>query len=188
MNLIILGTSRCGKTMLANMISTRLIGYSKISIDNLKNAFKNVYPELDVGFSKNKGNAKFENFLEQYYESCIYKDNKNGSFYIIEGGGISEETIINLAHKQNTRVIFLGKASIDPNEYARQIRQYEFSYDYGGWTKRLSDDTLANWCADWVRKSNKYREFCNKQGFEFYDTSENQVEVLERIIYSLKWK
>ena len=185
MNLIVIGKSRCGKTMLTNMICSRLAGYSKISIDNLKNSFKKVFPELEIGFSKNAGNDKFNEFLIDYFDSNIYKDNKNGIFYIIEGVGLDEQTIMELSQKKNTRVIFLGKVSINPQDYFYQIRQYENSYDYGGWTKRLDDDTLLSWCTDWIKKGKQYKEFAEKNGFEFYDTSFEQVEVLNKIVESL---
>ena len=115
-----------------------------------------------------------EEFLLDYFDSNIYKDNKNGIFYIIEGVGLDEQTIIDLSQKKNTRVIFLGKVSINPQDYFYQIRQYESTYDYGGWTKRLDDDTLLNWCTDWIKKGKQYKEFAEKNGFEFYDTSFEQ--------------
>lgn len=185
MNLLIIGKSRCGKTMLSNMICSRIAGYSKISIDNLKNSFKKVFPELDIGFSKNAGNEKFNQFLIDYFDSNIYKDNKNGIYYIIEGAGLDEQTIIDLSQKKNTRVIFLGKVSLLPQDYFYQIRQYENIYDYGGWTKRLDDETLLNWCTDWIKKGKEYKSFAEKNGFEFYDTSFEQVEVLNKIVESL---
>ena len=50
MNYIIKGTSRCGKTMLANMIAQKLVGYSKFSTDNFIGAFMNSMPEMVNSF------------------------------------------------------------------------------------------------------------------------------------------
>ena len=189
MNLLILGTSRCGKTMLSNMISSEIVGYSKIPIDALKETFKEVFPSLNIDFSKGDGNTKdFPLFLERYFDRCIYKDNKNGMFYLIEGAGIPKEEVLKFKNKPNTKIIFLGKTQLSPVEYFKQIRHYEDIYDYGRWTKRLEDEKLLSWATDWIRKSKTYKEFCEQNDLLFFDTSFNQVEVLKSIVEKIKNK
>ncbi len=188
MNLVIVGTSRCGKTMLSNMIFKTFPNYNKIQIDGLKDTFKEVFPSLEIDFSKKgKGNlSDFPKFLERYFDRCIYKDNQEGNFYLIDGGGLPEDSILRFAQKSNTKVIFLGKTQITPEEYFNQIRKYETTYSYGGWTKRLDDETLLSWATDWIRKSQKYKQFCEENNLLFFDTSFNQVEVLQDIINKIK--
>ena len=87
MNIIIMGKSRCGKTTLANLICKNIAGYSKISLDYLVMAFKKVFADLNLEYYKNKENL-FTQFIESYFDNCIYKDNGCGIFYVLEGADL----------------------------------------------------------------------------------------------------
>lgn len=185
MNIIIMGKSRCGKSMLANMICKNLAGYSKIALDYLVMSFKKVFSELNLEYYKSKEN-QFTQFVETYFDNCIYKDNACGLFYVLEGADLPEKTILRLKEKSNTKVIFLGKTKLTAQEFFNEIRKHECSLSTGGWTKRLDDKTLLSWCADWIKKSKEYKEFCSENDIEFIDTSKNQIQVLEDFLERVK--
>ena len=185
MNLVIMGKSRSGKTTLANMICKNLAGYSKISMDYLVMTFKKVFSDLDLEYYKNR-ESKFTQFLEVYFDNCIYKDNDCGIYYVFEGADLPKETILRLKQMKNTKIIFLGKTQLTPQEFFDEIRKYEKDLSTGGWTKRLSDDTLLSWCTDWIKKGKEQKEFCEANGIEFIDTSIDQMVVLQDILNKIK--
>ena len=187
MNIILMGPSRVGKTMLSNMLAAKIKGYGKISVDALKLSFKDCFPELGVGFNNEEVNVKqFPDFVEKYFDICTYKDNDNGVFYIVDGGGLPNEVALRFKNKPNTLVLFLGKAKLSTDMYFKQIRKYENTYDYGGWTKRLDDNTLKNWCESWIKNSQRNEQFCVDNGLLYVDTSANQKQVLKDLVAKIK--
>lgn len=181
MNLVIMGKSRCGKSTLANMICKNIPGYSKISLDYLVMTFKKVFADLNLEYYKNTEN-NFTQFVENYFDNCIYKDNDCGINYVLEGADLPREVILRLGKMKRTKVIFLGKTKISPQEFFDEIRKYEKNLSTGGWTKKLSDETLLSWCTDWIKKSVENLQFCEENGIEFIDTSFNQNEVLSNYL------
>ncbi len=185
MNIIIMGKSRCGKSTLANMICKTLVGYSKISLDYLVMSFKKVFGNLNLDYYSGKEND-FSSFIEEYFNNCIYKDNNVGLYYVLEGADLPKESILRLNKLNNTKVIFLGKTKISPQEFFDEIRKYESTLATGGWTKRLDDNTLLSWCSDWIKKSKEYKQFCEQNNIEFIDTSINQNNVLQEFVNRVK--
>ena len=187
MNILLMGPSRFGKTMISNMIASKLKGYSKISVDALKLSFKECFPDLGIGFNKEQVNVKqFPDFVEKFFDISTHKDNNNGMFYIIDGGGLPNEVALRFKNKPNTLVIFLGKSKISVQKHFKQIRKYENIYDYGGWTKRLDDNTLKNWCESWIKDSKENEQFCKDNGLLYVDTSINQTKVIKEVVKKLK--
>ena len=147
MNYIIRGTSRCGKTMLANMIVQKLVGYNKLSTDNFIGAFNSTMPELQINHSSGKGMEKlFPEFLKHLLDNLKKKDNKLNLYYVLEGVDISDELLEYYNNQPDTTVICLGKPQLTREEYFTQVRYYEQRYLYGEWTKRLTDQELLKYC------------------------------------------
>lgn len=187
MNILLMGPSRVGKTMLSNMIASKIKGYGKISVDALKLAFKDCFPELGVGFNNEDVNVKqFPDFVEKYFDISIYKDNDNGVFYLIDGGRLPNEVALRFKDKPNTLVVFVGKPNISVENYFKQIRKFETIYDYGGWTKRLDDKTLRKWCTSWIKDSKRDEQFCKDNNLIYLDTSLNQKQVLREFVSKFK--
>lgn len=185
MNIVIMGKSRCGKSTLANLICKNKKGYSKISLDYLVMTFKKVFGELNIKYYSNE-ETLFTKFVEEYFDNCIYKDNECGICYVLEGANLPIKTILRLKELKNTKVIFLGKTQITTQDFFDEIRKYEKGLPTGGWTKRLSDETLLSWCSDWIEKSKEYKNFCEKNDIEFIDTSINQNDVFQLFLNKLK--
>lgn len=181
MNIVIVGQSRSGKSMLANLICSSIKGYSKISLDYLVMSFKTHFEWLKLEYYKEKENL-FSQFLETYFDNCTYKDNSNGLYYVLEGADLPKECILRLKNKPNTLVIYLGKSSISADDFFKEIRTYEKNLCTGGWTKKLDDETLRSWCSSWIKKSKQNECFCAENDILYFDTSVNQQNVLENIL------
>ena len=82
-NIILMGTSRAGKTSLATEISKKL-GYNIVSLDSLVSAFGKVYPELGINHANRDGTAvkNLSKFLWAYIKNLVYFQNVN---YVFEG-------------------------------------------------------------------------------------------------------
>ncbi len=179
MNLIIFGESRCGKTTLANLICCSSVGYSKISCDYLIMALKNALPEAGIDFSNKE---KFSKFLEAYLGALFNKEDACAISYVVEGGSLTYDLILKLKELSNTKVICVGKPDLTPEDFFDEIRKYEYGLKTGGWTKRLNDETLMSWCTDWIKKSKKHKEFCEKNNIFYVNTSFNMIEKLYEVL------
>lgn len=189
MNYIIAGTSRCGKTMLTNKIIKELNGFSKISIDNMIGAFEHTLPQVDINFKDGLGNKKvFPEFIDDFLIGAMDKDNDIGLYYILEGDGLPFNKLLELNKNKDIELIILGKPSISLQEYFDEIRFYEGKYLYSEWTRVLSDNELKLNCENWINRSKKYQELCKENNINFYDTSYNQKEVVNKIFEKIKNK
>ena len=185
MNLIIMGNSRSGKTMLARKICSSLAGYSVISMDHLVMTFKKVFPELNIDYY-GKEETLFTKFIEQYLDNVAYKSWDIN--FIFEGAQLPLTVIERLKQNPQNKIIFLGKPNLSPQEFFDEIRKYEKGLVTGGWTKSLDDEKLFSWCSDWIKKAQKQQAYCKENNIMFFDTSFNQMEVLSNIVEMLKAK
>lgn len=185
MNLVIFGESRCGKSTLANMICREIAGVRRISLDFVIMTFEKIFPELGINFSRSeKSRTQLSNFIREYFNILV--NTKSVEHNLIEGGGLSDELLIELNQKDNVKVICIGKPQITSDEFFKEIRKHEKNLEAYGWTKRLDDKTLLSWCTGWINASKKNKEFCEKNNIMFIDTSFNQMEVLSKFVCSLK--
>ena len=187
MNYIIRGTSRCGKTMLANMIVQKLVGYNKFSTDNFIGAFHSAMPETEINHSSGKGMKKlFPSFLLSLFNNTKRKDNKLDLFYVLEGVDISDEILEEFNKQEDVTVICLGKPSLTRDEYFKEVRYFEKKYLYGEWTKGLTDEGLYKFCDYWINEANQIKKMCEEKGYLFFDTSYNQEKVIKGIFKKIK--
>ena len=186
MNFVIFGESRCGKSSLANMLYKEIGGIRLISLDLVIMTFKEIFPELKIDFSKSETSKKqLSAFIREYFKILMNIKNKS-EHHVIEGGGLSDEYLIELNKNENVKVVCVGKILITPEEFFEEIRKYEKNLETYGWTKRLDDKTLFKWCEGWINQSKKNKEFCEKNNIEFIDTSYNQMEILGEFVNSVK--
>ena len=106
--------------------------------------------------------------------------------HVIEGGGLSDECLLELNKNKDIGVVCVGKTVITPEVFFDEIRKYEKNLETYGWTKRLDDETLLKWCSGWINQSKKNKEFCEKNDIMFIDTSFNQIEVLKEFVDYVK--
>lgn len=185
MNLIIMGNSRSGKTMLARKICSSIAGFSIISMDHLVMTFKKVFPDLQIDYY-GKEETVFTKFIEQYLDNVSYKSWDIN--FIFEGARLPYTVIERLKQNPQNKIIFLGKPNIKPKDFFDEIRKYEKGLVTGGWTKSLDDNKLLSWCTDWIKKAQKQQEYCKQNDIMFFDTSFNQMDVLDNIVNEFKKK
>ena len=187
MNYIIRGTSRCGKTMLANMITQNLVGYNKLSTDNFIGAFNKSMPDVEINHNNGSGMKDlFPNFLFELFNSSKLKDNKLNIYYVLEGVDISNELLEKFNQQDDVTIICLAKPSLTRNEYFNEVRHYENKYLYGDWTKRLSDEELYSYCDYWLNEAKQIKKMCEEKGYLFFDTSYNQEDKIKKIFEMIK--
>lgn len=187
MNYIIKGTSRCGKTMLTNLIVQNLVGYNKLSTDNLIGAFNKCMPKLEINHNSGKGMKElFPAFVKNLVMNSKEKDNKIGLFYVLEGVDISNDLLEFFNNQTDFVVICLGKPQLSREEYFKQVRCYENKYLYGEWTKRLTDQELLKYCDYWIKEANQLQTLCKEKGYLFFDTSFNQEKVINNVFKKIK--
>ena len=187
MNYIIRGTSRCGKTMLANLIAQKLVGYNKFSTDNFIGAFMNSMPETEINHSSGKGMKKlFPKFLLSLFNNTKKKDNKLDLYYVLEGVDISDKILEEFNKQDDVTIICLGKPRLSREEYFKEVRHFEQIYLYGEWTKALTDEELYSYCDYWIKEANQIKKMCEKKGYLFFDTSYNQEKVIKGIFKRIK--
>ena len=106
-NIILMGTSRAGKTSLAIELSKKL-GYNFISIDSLVYAFGEVYPELGINHSNRDGTSvkNLSKFLWAYIKNLAYFENAN---YVFEGAYFDVEDINKLKNDLKTLKIMIQR-------------------------------------------------------------------------------
>ena len=187
MNYVIRGTSRCGKTMLTNLIVQKLVGYNKFSTDNFIGAFHETMPEMGINHESGKGMKKaFPEFLKVLIDNTKAKDNKLDLFYCLEGVDISDELLEHFNKQDDVTVICLGKPRLSREEYFAEVRHFEKIYLYGEWTKRLTDEQLYAYCDYWINEANQIKKMCEEKGYLFFDTSYDQEKVVTEIFKRIK--
>lgn len=187
MNYIIRGTSRCGKTMLANRIVQELVGYNKFSTDNFIGAFMSAMPKTKINHSSGKGMKKlFPNFLLSLFNNTKKRDNKLDLYYVLEGVDISDEILEEFNKQEDVTIICLGKPRLTREEYFKEVRKFEEIYLYGEWTKALTDEQLYKYCDYWINEANQIKKMCEEKGYLFFDTSYHQERVIEGIFNKIK--
>lgn len=186
MNFVIFGESRCGKSTLANMLYKEINGIRRIALDSVIMTFKEIFPELKIDFSRSETSKKqLSAFIREYLKILMNTKNKS-EHHLVEGGGLSDEYLIELNQNKNIKVVCVGKTLITPKDFFDEIRKYEKNLETYGWTKRLDDKTLLNWCTGWINQSKKNKEFCEKNNIMFIDTSFNQMSVLGEFVDNVK--
>ena len=187
MNYIIRGTSRCGKTMLTNLIVNKLVGYNKFSTDNFIYAFMQSMPETEINHSSGKGMKDlFPAFLLNLFKKSKYKDNKLDLYYVLEGVDITDDVLKELDKDDDVTIICLGKPRLTREEYFKEVRHFEEIYLYGEWTKRLSDEELYKYCDYWIKEANEIKKMAEENNFLFFDTSYDQEKVINGIFKKIK--
>lgn len=177
-NIIILGQPRTGKTTLSNMIVEKF-GYQVIHMDHVRNAFREVYPELGITPKTANENEKFQLFLKTYFDMCLRNKEKNNYNYVMEGCEINVADCYKMYSSENNIIIALGKTEVTGEELFRDIRKYDTTAE---WTYRRTDEQLLEYAESIVEKSKEIKRECEKFNITFFDTSKNRDEVLNEII------
>lgn len=184
-NIIILGTSRSGKTKLAVKIS-RELNYNIIGTDSLVSAFENTYPNMGISHKIRDGSStrNLEPFLTNYIKSLNSSFNRKiGLNFIIEGAYINWEKIYDSYISKNFVLILLGTNYDSAEEYYTNIRKYDTENE---WTYYLSDAELLSYCKNLKNENDRLKNIIKNENVMYYNTAFDREKVFEHIILDLK--
>lgn len=177
-NIIIGGTTRAGKTTLANLIVGKL-KYSKCESDTIVNAFDKVFPELGITHKGGeKAKAVYKPFLYEILNGFCRDLKYGGIVTVFPGAQFSPETIDNYPKKDKYIVIFLGVNAESPKALFDKIRSCD---DASDWTQKKSDEWLVKYCEELIEKSDKLQKDCERFGFYYYNTFYDRDGVLNEV-------
>ena len=176
-NIILMGTSRAGKTSLAIELSKKL-GYNFISIDSLVYAFGEVYPELGINHSNRDGTSvkNLSKFLWAYIKNLAYFENAN---YVFEGTYFDVEDINKL---KNDFIVILLVHGLNAQKIFENIKNYDTEKD---WTEKKSDQELLEYCNNLERMDKFYEAYCF-DNILIYKTGKNRKKVFQKIIKKIE--
>lgn len=171
-NIIIIGTPRCGKTTLANMLYDK-IKCQIIHGDSNRIAIDLTFPELNI-----KNNKEFCKYLEILLRK-EHRDNKYKYPMVLESTDITPEDIEKYFDKKNNIIICLGTTLINYKTYAEKIIENDTHLD---WTKNYSKDKIEELCKDYINTSKKNLKLCQKKNIKFIDTSIDREKILNNLL------
>lgn len=178
-NIIIGGSCRSGKSLLAKELTRNLKGVSYYGTDHIRSSLMKAYP--DKNFDK-------ENWDE--YRTVVYnlfKSNKKynniGLYVIFEGGHFSIDEYLEKYKDEDTIAVFVGKPQLSVEEYYNGIRAYDTKHHT--WTTDHTDEDLKKWVADYHKKNLEEARRCKELGIYYLDTSYNQMETIKTFALEL---
>ena len=169
-NIIIGGTCRSGKSLLAKALNKKLQNHNYFSIDEIRNTlidtFHKDYKKTFVD--------ELQDFTYNFY--CNYK--KTGFYSIFEGIYVTKKEVLEKYNTNDNLIIFVGRPSLSPNQLFQDIRNKEKSHF--SWTSQRTDDELMQMTINYHNEDVQNLEFCKQYGFLFLDTSFKQIETIEK--------
>jgi len=105
--------------------------------------------------------------------------------YLIEGDGILPNQILELLSEfpNDIKACFVGFSEINSKEKLKQVR--EFGGNMDDWTKNIPEKELINHIEDMVIFSQYLKSECNKYNIDYFDSSGNFPEYLEKVFQYL---
>lgn len=184
-NILIIGSSRTGKTTLSNRISDEL-GYNIIPMDPIVHSFQDVYPDLDISHKDISTNSRdnIDLFMINYFINLDrnVKDDKYKRF-IMEGWFMNLESAVNVTSLTGSKLIFLANNFSNTEEIYEYLRKYDEKND---WSYYLNNETLKEFCKILHRDNLEIINFCDAHNYEYFDLSNHREEKIKKIVLSLK--
>lgn len=176
---IISGSSRSGKTMIAEKIMEQCkIPY--LSIDWLVMGFTNGIPEYGIHDKlwPNEIAEKIWSFLKAFCENLIW----SGTDYVIEGEAVLPELINGLLKKypDSVKVCYVGYTEVNINDKVKDI--YDYSSEKNDWLTNESNEYVQNHISNMIEYSKGIKKACENYNIRYFDTSENFTQALNNAI------
>jgi hypothetical protein len=183
---IISGTSRSGKTFLAQKIMKKR-GIPYLSLDWLVMGFTNGIPEYGIHDKlwPYEIAERLWDYLKAMLESIIWSE----SDIVIEGEAVLPELIINFLkkHPSRIRVCFLGYAHVSVPQKVEEV--YEYHRGKKDWLTTESMQNVEDHIRNMVAYSDRIEKTCSLYGLRYFDTSRNFTQALDQAMeYLLKEK
>lgn len=182
-DIIILGKPRSGKSTLADRLVDRY-GYQIIRMDALRNAFRDIFPELEIAPNTAINNEKWYEFLEKYYER-LKRCSRYQHKFIIEGCEMHVKKCVELFSDKDNLIYVLGQINLSPRNMADNIVKYDTKDD---WTRTYTYKELLEYCENSINQAKELKKECIKCGIPFFDTGKDREKVLNEIEKDIKEK
>ena len=180
-NIVIAGVPRAGKTTLATLLAKELENYHILSLDCIRNAFDDIFPQLDINPREGKNTfkdlPKFISRLLHYNKTELH----NQFHYIIEGTEILPDMAKEIFN--DCIVIFLGHGEIDSKQILDNIRRYDTPDEYS-YTR--DDEMMLKSITKHIKIDKEIREKCKEYGYRYEDTSIDRMSKLNELVKELK--
>ena len=173
-NIIIIGSSRVGKSTLASILCAKY-NFNYMSGDSIRNALINIYPELGYTVEntiENKDFCKFINFIIN--ENNIHL--KRNIYYVID----SADILIKNAKEifKNSLIIGIGCKEISAEELKNKMLEHDINLD---WTYGYSEEDLLSISKETINNSIKLYNECISNNICYFDTSLDRYETYNDI-------
>ncbi len=176
---LISGTSRAGKTIIANKLATKK-GISYFSLDWLIMGFTNGLPDYGIHdkLFPDEIAEKAWSFLKAMFESMIWEEVD----YIIEGEAILPELVIELLkkHPDKLKVCFVGYTDINIDKKVKAIK--DFSTTTKDWLSDKPEAYIRDHVNNMVAHSIKIEKSCKENGIAYFNTSSHFIATIEEAI------
>ncbi len=174
-SIIIVGTSRSGKTTLARRLQ-RETGFSLISGDALMCTFEAIYPDLGISHQGDRETVcrNWEDFIVVYLNHLTEYEHVP---FIFDTFHLLPEQVARLKLHEKYQIVFVGYPDITAEEKLNIIRQ--FKTEHYDWTDEQSDDDLLKDIEEFITHSKMLQKECAALGLTFIDTSRNFKTALE---------
>ncbi len=173
-NILICGSPRVGKTILAKKISTSL-NYIYIGLDNI---FESVEKLPSWPYPKYHDASIISHELSNFVINFINNLDKDHN-YVIEGAYLDIENIYNKLN--NTIIIGLTYNNLNSKDLFKRIKKY----DKNVWINNFSDDVILDKCICFIERNKYYNSCFKKLNISNYDLSTNYNLVMDNIINDL---
>lgn len=182
-NILILGSSRSGKTTLGNKICKKY-KYNLISLDNLVSAFQKGLPELNISHDDRSGISvkKITPFVIQYIKSLTsYVQQIKNINYVIEGCYFDLDELKSIFDSKLI-IIVITRNLLSNKDLFDELKEHDEEWD---WTSKLSDSELLNYCDNLVSNNQYIKEFCESNDIKYIDVSLDRNRKLKKILYDV---
>lgn len=187
-NILIIGSSRSGKTSLAKKIAKEKY-YNLISIDDIVSGLS-AYPDLDIHHNGDtfKTTKNLVPFLKNYFielseGSTFY----NGIKFVVEGVQIDFDELIPFLQSDRLKdkylIIGLTYNHITEEELFNNIKKYDTEDD---WTYWCRDDELKGNVKYFIETNAYLDNMFKKHNIITFDTSFEREKVLDDIVRKLE--
>ena len=176
MLILVSGTSRSGKTLIARKIlADKQIPY--LSLDWLMMGFNDGIPEYGIHHLlwPNEIAEKMGPFLLGMID-CMLVD---GMDYVIEGEAMLPQLVAPLIEKNPDKIkaVFLGYTEINVEDKVGLVKNHGTGEK--DWLTKQSDEYIRDHVGNMIAYSKMIKSGCEKHGLSYFDTSEDFLGAIE---------